>query len=56
VGNGETFPARGPTARIDYIFVNHAISVSRCWVLSGGAAMEASDHRPVLAEVDVSEP
>jgi endonuclease/exonuclease/phosphatase family metal-dependent hydrolase len=55
VGALETFPARGPTARIDYVFVNQAASVSRCWVASAEAAIEASDHRPVLAEMDISE-
>lgn len=55
VGARETFPARGPTARIDYVFVNEAVSVTRCRVASTQAAAEASDHRPVLAEVDVSE-
>lgn len=56
VGGRETFPARGPTARIDYVFVNQAASVARSWVASAQAAVEASDHRPVLAEVDISEP
>jgi len=56
VGERETFPARGPTARIDYVFVNQAASVTRSWVASAQAAVEASDHRPLLAEVEVSEP
>lgn len=56
VGPRETFPARGPTARIDYVFVNEPVSVGRCWVASTQASAEASDHRPVLAELDVSEP
>jgi endonuclease/exonuclease/phosphatase family metal-dependent hydrolase len=55
-GPRETFPARGPTIRIDYLFVNEAVSVIRSWVPSSAAATEASDHRPVLAEMDVSEP
>jgi endonuclease/exonuclease/phosphatase family metal-dependent hydrolase len=55
VGPRETFPARGPTARIDYVFVNEPVSVRRCWVPSTQAAAEASDHRPVFAEVDVAE-
>jgi endonuclease/exonuclease/phosphatase family metal-dependent hydrolase len=56
LGPPETFPARGPIARIDYVFVNEAASVIRCWVPSSQAAAEASDHRPVLVEVDISEP
>lgn len=55
-GARETFPARGPIARIDYVYVNEAASVTRCWVPSTQAAVEASDHRPVLVEVDISEP
>ncbi|HYT81592.1 MAG TPA: endonuclease/exonuclease/phosphatase family protein [Actinomycetota bacterium] len=55
VGARETFPARGPTARIDYVFVNQAVSVIRCWVASTQAAVEASDHRPLLAEVEIQD-
>jgi endonuclease/exonuclease/phosphatase family metal-dependent hydrolase len=51
---GPTFPAWGPTVRIDYLFVNQLAPISRAWVPSVAAAMEASDHRPVLAEVDLS--
>jgi endonuclease/exonuclease/phosphatase family metal-dependent hydrolase len=54
-GARETFPARAPTARIDYVFVNEAVSVLGCRVPATQAASEASDHRPVLAEVDVPE-
>jgi endonuclease/exonuclease/phosphatase family metal-dependent hydrolase len=56
LGSRETFPARGPVARIDYVFVNEAVSVTGCWVPSTQASAEASDHRPVLVEVDISEP
>jgi endonuclease/exonuclease/phosphatase family metal-dependent hydrolase len=56
VGSRETFPARAPTARIDYVFVNEAASVLRCRVPGSQAASEASDHRPVLAEVGIPEP
>jgi endonuclease/exonuclease/phosphatase family metal-dependent hydrolase len=55
VGMRDTFPALGPTARIDYVFVNQAASVTRSWVASAQAAVEASDHRPVLAEVEITE-
>jgi endonuclease/exonuclease/phosphatase family metal-dependent hydrolase len=56
MGSPETFPARGPIARIDYVYVNEAASVTRCWVPSTQAAAEASDHRPVLVEVEIREP
>lgn len=52
-GSRETFPARGPIVRIDYLFVNQFVSVSRCWVPESQAARDASDHRPVMAEVEV---
>lgn len=55
-GAPETFPAGSPTARIDYVFVNEGASVTRCWVGSAPAAVRASDHRPVLAEVEITEP
>lgn len=55
-GPRETFPARGPIARIDYVYVNEAASAKRSWVPSSQPAAEASDHRPVVVEVDVSEP
>lgn len=48
---GETFPAFEPSARIDYLFVSPAISVERALVPPGPDAREASDHRPVVAEL-----
>jgi endonuclease/exonuclease/phosphatase family metal-dependent hydrolase len=51
---GPTFPAWAPTARIDYVFVNQLAPIVRAWVPSGQATREASDHRPVLAEVELS--
>jgi endonuclease/exonuclease/phosphatase family metal-dependent hydrolase len=54
-GPRATFPARGPTVRIDFLFVNQSVSVVRSWVPSTQAAAEASDHRPVLAEVEIAE-
>jgi endonuclease/exonuclease/phosphatase family metal-dependent hydrolase len=55
-GSRETFPARRPTVRIDYLFVDQAVAVIRSLVPSAQAAVEASDHRPVLAEMEISEP
>jgi endonuclease/exonuclease/phosphatase family metal-dependent hydrolase len=49
-----TLPAWDPTVRIDYLFVNEAAPVVRSWVPTSPAASVASDHRPVLAEVNLS--
>jgi endonuclease/exonuclease/phosphatase family metal-dependent hydrolase len=48
---GETFPADQPTARIDYLFVSEGIVVERLLVAPGPDAREASDHRPLVAEL-----
>lgn len=55
-GSRRTFPARAPVVRIDYLFVNHLVTVSRCCIPASQAAAEASDHRPVMSEVEISEP
>jgi endonuclease/exonuclease/phosphatase family metal-dependent hydrolase len=49
--DGETFPADEPTARIDYLFVSEGVVVERVIVPPGPDAREASDHRPVVAEL-----
>lgn len=49
--DGETFPADEPTARIDYLFVSEGIVVERILVPPGPDAREASDHRPLVAEL-----
>jgi endonuclease/exonuclease/phosphatase family metal-dependent hydrolase len=54
-GAGETFPAPDPTARIDYVFVSGGIEVERARVASDDEARRASDHRPLVAELTVSE-
>jgi endonuclease/exonuclease/phosphatase family metal-dependent hydrolase len=54
-GPGETFPSREPRARIDYIFVSEGIRVERAWVGNDPAMVEASDHRPVFADVVLEE-
>ena len=48
-GAGETFPAHAPDRRIDYIFLQRA----RC-VSARVLATQASDHRPLLAIIDIS--
>jgi endonuclease/exonuclease/phosphatase family metal-dependent hydrolase len=49
--DGETFPADEPAARIDYLFVSETIVVERVLVPPGPDAREASDHRPLVAEL-----
>jgi endonuclease/exonuclease/phosphatase family metal-dependent hydrolase len=53
--DGETFPAREPTARIDYLFVSEGIRVERVIVPPLPEVRRASDHRPVVAELDLPE-
>lgn len=50
---GDTFPALDPTARIDYLFASAGLRVTSASV--PGAAAEASDHLPVLAELEVED-
>jgi endonuclease/exonuclease/phosphatase family metal-dependent hydrolase len=52
--DGETFPADEPTARIDYLFVSEGIVVERVLVPPGPDAREASDHRPLVAELTLA--
>ena len=49
VGAGETFPAHAPDRRIDYIFFRYA----RCQT-ARVIATQASDHRPMLAILEIS--
>ncbi|HEV8682867.1 MAG TPA: endonuclease/exonuclease/phosphatase family protein [Actinomycetota bacterium] len=53
--SGETFPAREPRARIDYLFVSEEVRVERCWLGATPDATEASDHLPLFADVVVGE-
>ena len=48
---GETFPAEGPAARIDYLFVTEGVAVSGARVVPevGGA----SDHLPLAVDLDL---
>jgi endonuclease/exonuclease/phosphatase family metal-dependent hydrolase len=50
---GETFPARDPTARIDYLFASAGLRVVSARVPV--RAEEASDHLPVAAELEVED-
>jgi len=53
---GETFPADEPTARIDYLFVSEGVRVERAIVPPLPDVREASDHRPVVAELTLTGP
>jgi endonuclease/exonuclease/phosphatase family metal-dependent hydrolase len=53
--DGLTFPADDPTGRIDYLFVTEGIRVERAVVPGGPDARTASDHRPVIALLTLSE-
>jgi endonuclease/exonuclease/phosphatase family metal-dependent hydrolase len=49
-GEGPTFPAFAPSARIDYVFVGNEAAIIRATVGAKGAR-EASDHLPVAADL-----
>ncbi len=49
-----TFPANAPTARIDLVFVEPGVTVTSCGLLEHIDAARASDHRPVLAVLELA--
>lgn len=52
---GHTFPVWAPHVRLDYVFVPAAFAnaLERCEVLKPAAAAKASDHYPLLVELDL---
>ena len=52
---GWTFPTWNPHIRLDYVFIAAASAerVKECRVIDTDAAKAASDHFPLLAEIDV---
>jgi endonuclease/exonuclease/phosphatase family metal-dependent hydrolase len=52
-GPGGSFPARMPTSRIDSVFVSGDIRPMRAWVSTAPEVVTASDHRPVIAELEL---
>ena len=52
---GLTFPTWEPHVRLDYAFVpaGHLERVKSCEVITGPEALEASDHFPMLTEIEV---
>jgi endonuclease/exonuclease/phosphatase family metal-dependent hydrolase len=55
-GRGETLPARSPTARIDYVFASDGVRIEGAWVPGGALVAGASDHRPVVADLEIEPP
>lgn len=53
---GHTFPTWDPHVRLDYVFVpsNEAHRLVSCDIISSSPAAEASDHFPLIAELDVT--
>ena len=54
-GEGLTFPATAPGARIDYVFARDVTQVTASWVSSAPNVRTASDHLPVVADLEVPE-
>lgn len=52
-GPGETYPAGAPSARIDHVYVGPGVRVRSARVPDGPAFLEASDHRPVVVDLEV---
>lgn len=50
-GDGSTFPAQAPDRRIDYATVSQRVVVRSATVPGSALAREASDHRPVVADL-----
>lgn len=48
-----TFPSRLPLLRIDHVLVGEGIDVAACRVHNSALARVASDHLPLLAELDI---
>ena len=48
-----TFPSRRPLVRIDYIFVQGAIQVVATQTARTSLAIRASDHLPLIAELQL---
>lgn len=51
-GPGETYSSTEPVRRIDGIFADRRLVTRSCRVLDGADVALASDHRPVVAEIE----
>lgn len=54
-GPGYSFSARNPTKRIDGVFVGAPLRATSATVLDSADVGIASDHRPVLVEIEIAE-
>ena len=52
-GDGFTFPADVPDRRIDFVAVSEDVTVQHAFVPAGGVAAISSDHRPVVADLEL---
>ena len=50
---GETYPSDDPVARIDYLFVSRGIGVGAAMVPGGAAVRDASDHLPLVVDLEL---
>lgn len=48
-----TFPTRWPALRLDHVFVGAGVGVARVAVVRSRLARVASDHLPLLAEIEI---
>ena len=48
-----TFPARLPMLRIDHVFAAGEVRATECWVPNTAAARLASDHLPLVMDLEV---
>jgi len=51
---GPTFRAGPIRVRLDHIYVSHDVQVRDCWVRNDALTRVASDHRPLIASLDVT--
>jgi endonuclease/exonuclease/phosphatase family metal-dependent hydrolase len=51
---GPTFPSRFPLLRLDHVYVSSALAVRRAQVLRSPVARMASDHLPVIVELELA--
>ncbi|MGY2051570.1 endonuclease/exonuclease/phosphatase family protein [Methylobacterium sp. JK268] len=51
-----TFPSRWPILRLDHVFVSEGLRVRRAEALNGPLARVASDHLPLLVDLEVVTP
>lgn len=48
-----TFPSSLPLLRLDRLYVSHSLAICRCLVVRSPLASSASDHLPLLADLEL---